>query len=94
MNIHEPIKNLITCYAGKLGDGQMLRIMEKLSLDSEPEAQHVLEFCEKMFDLALEMEERKEVILGEPAQAYDAEKAYSVLNDFVSDQGFDYLIED
>jgi len=94
MNFHQPIKNIANFYAGKLQDSTIPKLLDKQTLESESEAKHVLEFCEKMFDLAVNFEKQGEKVLGEPAIVYDVEKVYSVLNDFVSEQGYDYLIED
>ncbi len=94
MNFHQPIKNIANFYADKLQDRTIPTLLDKQILENESEAKHILEFCEKMFDLAIDFEKQGEMVLGEPAIVYDVEKVYSVLNDFVSEQGYDYLIED
>lgn len=94
LKIHKPIIEIINFYASELNDQLIKVIIESQEIKSETEAIHVLEFCNKMFDLAINYEKENKLVLGEPAKVYDAEKTYSVLNDFVADQGFDHLIED
>lgn len=94
MDFHQPIKKIANFYADKLHDKTIPKLLDKQTLESESEAKHILEFCEKMFDLAMSFEKQEEMVLGEPAIVYDVEQVYSVFNDFVSEQGYDHLIED
>ncbi len=94
MNIHEPIVDLVNFYAQELNDEVAKKVVGLGKIENETEAVCVLKFCDKMFDLAIKYEAEKKDVLGVPAKVYDAEKAYSILSDLVSEQGFDHLIED
>ncbi len=94
INIHNPVKELIQFYAEELGDKTIIKVLEAGHITNESEANCILNFCDSMFDLAVKYESENKSVLGEPAKIYDVEKAYSVLNDIVSEEGFDYLIKD
>lgn len=94
MNMHKPIIDLVEFYANELKNEAVLNIIRSQKIENEVQASGVLEFCEEMFDLAIKYESENRQVLGGPAKVYDVEKVYSVLNDLVSEQGFDYLIED
>lgn len=94
MNFHQPILDLANFYATELNDSEVLEALTKNTINSESSAKHILSFCDEMFDLAVKYEQERVMVLGSEAKAYDVEKVYSVLNDWVSEQGYDYLIED
>ncbi len=90
--IDEYLKNYILYYANELG----LQIAEILSKEkiSEQEAKDLLAFIDSMCDQSvLDMKENK-IVLGHPANTYEAEKASMAIHDFVEDSGFDNLIDD
>jgi hypothetical protein len=93
MNIHKPIVDLVNFYAQELNDETATKVVGLGEIENESEAVFLLGFCEKMFELSIKYEAEGKSVLGMPAKVYDAEKAYSILSDLVSEQGFDHLIE-
>jgi hypothetical protein len=87
------IKGYILYYANELG----MKVDETLSKEkifSEQEAKDLLSFVDPMCaQSALDMKEKK-IVLGHPANTYEAEKATMAIQDFVEDSGFEYLIDD
>ncbi len=91
--IDEYLKNYILYYANELGL-QIAEILSKEKISSEQEAKDLLAFIDSMCDQSvLDMKEKK-IVLGHPANTYEAEKASMAIQDFVEDSGFDYLIDD
>lgn len=86
--------DLIRFYAAELADPRTPDIVSRMKIASESEASHVLAFCEGMFDLAMKFQKEGRAGPGGPVVVYDAEKLHSLLNDLVSEQGFDHLIAD
>lgn len=86
--------DLIRFYAAELADPRTADIVSGMKIASDEEARQVLEFCERMFDLSMQFEKEGRVAPGGPVKVYDAEKLHALLNDFVSEQGFDHLIAD
>jgi hypothetical protein len=93
MELHEPVKKLIKFYAARLGDAPAARIVDSEVVRDQWDAQHLLRFCDRMFDLAIKLHEDHELVFDEPVQLYDVEKSCIVLHGLVSSSGFDYLIE-
>lgn len=94
MTLHEPVKKLAKFYAGRLGDLRAAGIVDAGVVQDEEEARHLLEFCDRMFDLAMKLHEDRELVFNEPVQLYDVEKSCIVLHSLVSSSGFDHLIEE
>ena len=81
------LKNYILHYSNELN----LKIEE---IASEKEAKELLSFVDSMCDQsAIDMKEKR-IVLGHPANTYEAEKATMAIQDFIEDSGFEYLIDD
>ncbi len=87
------IKDYILYYANELGL-KIDEILSKEKISSEQEAKDLLSFVDSMCDQSnIDMKEKK-MVLGHPANTYEAEKATMAIQDFVEDSGFEYLIDD
>ncbi len=86
------IKDYILYYANELGL-KIDEILFKEKIYSEQEAKDLLSFVDTMCDQStLDMKEKK-IVLGHPANTYEAEKATMAIQDFIEDSGFEYLID-
>jgi len=86
------VKKYILHYINRL-DSKLESIISEEKISSEQEAKELLAFVDLMCNQsALDMKDKKEV-LGHPANTYEAEKAAMVIQDFVEDSGFEYLID-
>jgi len=91
--IDDYITEYILHYAKELKSkaGQSL---SKEKISTEQEAKDLLSFVDAMCDQsALDMKEKK-IVLGHPANTYEAEKASMIIQNFIEDSGFDYLLDD
>lgn len=87
------IKKYILYYVEEL-DIKIGDIISHEKISSEQEAKDLLAFIDSMCtQSAIDMKEKK-IVLDHPANTYDAEKAAMIIQDFVEDSGFDYLIND
>jgi len=91
--IDDYVKKYILYYMKEL-DSKLESLISEEKLSSEEEAKKLLSFIELMCNQsAIDMKDKKEV-LGHPANTHEAEKAAMVIQDFVEDCGFEYLIDD
>lgn len=92
-NIHQPIKDIMFYYASHPEDSTILAILKKESIDSEQEAKDVLTFLNLMYNKIAEDAKNNVVVLKQPIHTIDAEKICDVMEDYIEDQGYEYLVE-
>jgi hypothetical protein len=94
MSLHEPIKQLVRFFADRLSDPQVIEIVDSGRVRTEEEARQLLSFIDRMLDLAVELREERELVLGEPIHLYDLEKTAIVLQNLVAEAGFEHLMDE
>ncbi len=92
-NIHQPIKDIMSYYASNLKNKNILVILEKESIDSEQEAKEVLTFLDLMSDKIVADSKDNVVVLQQQIHTTDAEKVCDVIEDYIAELGYEYLME-
>jgi type II secretory pathway component GspD/PulD (secretin) len=94
MSVHEPIKQIVRFFADRLSEPKIIEIVESGTVRGEAEARQLLSFIDRMLDLAVELREERELVLGEPIHLYDLEKTAIVLQNLVAKAGFEELMDE
>ena len=82
-NIHQPIKDIMSYYALKIENRNVLAILKKESIDSEQEAKEILTFLNSMCDKISEDAKENINVLHQPIHTTDAEKICDIIEDYV-----------
>ena len=89
------IVKFMSHYAAKAGASGVQAILEKRAVESDSEAQAVLDFLEVMYRRVAEDAERGVMVFPNQVVAiYDAEKVYSLVESWLEEQGYGHLISD
>ncbi len=90
--VNDFIKDYILYYSKELMPSMEV-IFSQDKIATEKEAKDCLQFIELMCDQCIIDVKENKTILDSPASSHHAEKATMVIEDFIEDSGFDYLID-
>jgi len=92
-NIHQPIKDIMSYYATKLENKNVQVVLKNESISSEQEAKDVLLFIDLMCKKIAEDEKKNVIVLHQSIRTTDAEKICDVIEDYIEELGYEYLIK-
>jgi hypothetical protein len=84
-------KDYITHYANKLGDSQLIEILNSGDVKSEQEAEYLSHFFWKMVDKSIEDEERDVPSLFDESNEFWNEKIMYSLSGYLENIGYEYV---
>jgi len=92
-NIHQSILDFVLYYAQKLKNEVVLSVLTKQKIDNEAEARAVLLFLNDMSNRVIIDVKHDVVVLNRKVQTSDAEKVCNVVEGYIEDSGYAYLVE-
>ncbi len=92
-NIHKPILDFMSYYAKKLGDDNVISVLDKLSIDNEDEAKKLLSFLNEMCSHVKQDSSNNVVVLNQVVCTSDAEKVCDIIEDYIEEIGYENLVE-
>ncbi|WP_444929443.1 hypothetical protein ACJJIF_16625 [Microbulbifer sp. SSSA002] len=87
-NIHQPIKDIISYYASKLSNQEVLDILQKNSIESKREAKDILLFLDSMCIEISKDAQNNTLVLRQPIKTVDAEKVCDIIEDYIEAIGY------
>ncbi|WP_148212571.1 hypothetical protein [Hahella chejuensis] len=88
--INDTIKAFMQHYAEEFKDSEVLLVLEKESIESENEANSVLNFLDSMCKKVQEDMESGVVVLNQKVHTTDAEKVCDVVEDYIEGLGYEF----
>ncbi|WP_444943399.1 hypothetical protein ACJJIK_16845 [Microbulbifer sp. ZKSA006] len=87
-NIHQPIKDIMSYYASKLSNQEVLDILQKNSIESKREAKDILLFLDSMCIEISKDAQNNTLVLRQPIKTVDAEKVCDIIEDYIEAIGY------
>ncbi|MFA0811391.1 hypothetical protein [Microbulbifer epialgicus] len=78
-SVHQSIKDMMSYYANKLSNKEVLDILQKDSIESKIEAKYILSFLDSMCTEIAKDAQKNTVVLKQPIKTSDAEKSVMLL---------------
>lgn len=90
--MHKHIKDFILHYSD-VHDKEVSKMVKSQIVPSEADAVRLLSFIDVLFKCSRQDMEERKIVLGEPADIYDAEKAGMTILDILRANNFNTMVD-